>query len=800
MENRFTQKARSALLSAAEQAMKLGSTYIGSEHLLLGILETDGCIGSEILVGRGASYIKVKKALTQGAEKRKRTVLHSSDISPRLRKIIENASKLSEKYKQELIGSEHLLFSLLSEDNCSAARALEGCGIYIHEIQNDLLDIIQSSEPLYKNQPKAKDDRAFKLENYSRDLCALAREGRIDPTLCRDKETERVIGILSRRTKNNPCLIGEPGVGKTAVVEGLAQRIVNGSVPSALKSKRILSLDIPSLIAGAKYRGEFEDRMKGAMRECAKDPDIILFIDEIHTIVGAGSAEGAIDAANILKPALSRGELRIIGATTLSEYRRHIEKDSALERRFQPVTVNEPTDAEAERILWGLRPRYEEHHGVKITDGAIASAIELSKRYINDRFLPDKAIDLIDEAASRSRLKHSESISGKSSINARLTEIFDKKEEAVLSGDFERAIELRKAEILIKENDNDAEESEKQICVNSSDIADVVTDWTGIPVSRLMKSESDRLISLEGELKKRIIGQDEAVKIVSDAIKRGRIGLKQDGQPTGSFIFVGPTGVGKTELCLALSEILFDSRDALIRLDMSEFMEKHSVSKLIGAPPGYVGFSDGGHLTEKVRRRPYSILLFDEIEKAHPDIFNILLQILDDGALTDSQSRRVSFKNALIIMTSNLGQTEITHRGPLGFSQSSSESSTSRERNQTIKKALEKTFSPEFLGRIDEIVYFKSLSLDDLKKICSLMLSKLQKRLKKLGSEIEFDESVAELISERAFEEKSGARRLRSHMRRLIENPLTDKLLCGQLDSDSDIFVAVKNGEIVFTK
>ena len=790
MENKFTQKAKKILLCAAEQAQSIGNTYIGSEHLLLGILETDDCIAARALSKRGISYTKIKNLLIRDVEKRKKTVLSSSDISPRLRRIIENASLLSEKYKQELVGSEHLLFSLLGEDNCKASQVIEECGVYIHEIQNDLLEIIQSSQPLYKNQSKSKDDRSFKIESFSRDLNALALDGRMDPTLCRDKETDRVIGILSRRTKNNPCLIGEPGVGKTAVVEGLAQRITEGRVPPTLKSKKILALDIPSLIAGAKYRGEFEDRMKGVMRECIKNPDIILFIDEIHTIVGAGSAEGAIDAANILKPALSRGEIQIIGATTLSEYRKHIEKDSALERRFQPIIVNEPSEEETERILIGLRSRYEKHHGVIISDEAILSAIELSKRYINDRFLPDKAIDLIDEAASRIRLKSSLSSDMHENTASHLSEILDKKEEAVLAGDFSLAKELGKKELaLMKSMSDKAPSSSRQAIVGYEDIAEVVTDWTGIPINRLLQSESDRLLSLEEELKHHIIGQNEAVRLVSEAIKRGRIGLKLESQPTGSFLFVGPTGVGKTELCLTLSEILFDSRNALIRLDMSEFMEKHSVSKLIGAPPGYVGFSDGGILTEKVRRKPYSIVLFDEIEKAHPDIFNIMLQILEDGALTDSQGRYVSFKNTIIIMTSNVGSEYYKKSVSLGFSQSSDNKSFIKEQKRSIKNALEKTFSPEFLGRVDEIVYFSPLSRDDIEQICDVMLSSLAKRLKKLNIDVVFTKNIKKLIVDSAYDEESGARRLRRSIRRMIENPISDKILLNEISTNDKIII-----------
>ena len=688
MENKFTGKAQHILTKALEHAQSFGHTYIGSEHLLLGLLEERDSVASRMLNKRGISYIKIKEDISSTTVISEKTSLTLGDFTPRVRKIIENAYKLSEKNKQIMVGSEHLLYSLLNESDCLAVRVLEENGLYVQEMQNDILTFIQLSQKSSKsNDRKKKDEKPSPLESFSKNLINLAREGKIDPTLCREKETERMIQILSRRMKNNPCLIGEPGVGKTAVVEGLANRIANGNVPPTLKNKIIYALDIPSLIAGAKYRGEFEDRMKGVMSECQSNPNIILFIDEIHTIIGAGSAEGAIDAANILKPALSRGEIQVIGATTLHEYRKHIERDSALERRFQPIKVDEPSIAETEKILFGLRDRYESHHGLKISDDAIRGAVELSIRYINDRFLPDKAIDLVDEAASRVKILHFSSPTPLEVAKSELEDVLHQKELALENDDLSKIKSLKRKQTEIEKNitkltkKGSLEIAQAQnLSVEYEDIAKVVTDWTGVPVSRLIEAESDKLLSLEGQLKSRIIGQDEAITLISQAIRRGRMGLKNPEQPTGSFIFVGPTGVGKTELCIVLSEILFGSKNALLRFDMSEYMEKHSISKLIGAPPGYVGYNEGGLLSEKVRRNPYCIVLFDEIEKAHPEIFNLMLQILEDGTLTDAQGRKISFKNSLIVMTSNLGTKNNTTFNSVGFFNSNDEKSQGKER------------------------------------------------------------------------------------------------------------------------
>ena len=807
MENKFTGKAQRALTLALSNAQSMGNTYIGSEHLLLGLLEERDSVASRMLNKRGISYSKIKEDISQTAVKGEKTSLSLSDLTPRVRKIIENAYKLSEKNKQAMIGSEHILYSMLNENDCLAVRLLEQNGLYIQEMQSDILTFIQlSQKPVKTNDNKRKEEKPPQLlEAFSKNVVLLAKQGKIDPTLCREKETERMIEILSRRTKNNPCLIGEPGVGKTAVVEGLATRIAEGSVPPTLKGKIIYALDIPSLIAGAKYRGEFEDRMKGIMQECQSNPNIILFIDEIHTIVGAGSAEGAIDAANILKPALSRGEIQVIGATTLYEYRKHIERDSALERRFQPIKVNEPSAEETERILFGLRERYENHHGLKIGDDAIRGAVELSIRYINDRFLPDKAIDLVDEAASRVKIRQFSTPTPLEIAQNELEQALHDKEIALESSDLKKVKalkrkqgELEKKIARLNKKSEPADDKASTLTVEYEDIANVVTDWTGVPVSRLIEEESNKLLFLEDQLKSRIIGQDRAIELISQAIRRGRMGLKNPDAPTGSFIFVGQAGVGKTELCIALSEILLGTKKALLRFDMSEYMEKHSISKLIGAPPGYVGYGEGGLLTERVRRNPYCIVLFDEIEKAHPEIFNLMLQILDDGTLNDAQGRKVSFKNALIVMTSNLGSKNNLKENNLGFFNPNDEKSRVKEDEKRIKKALEATFKPEFLNRVDEIVIFNSLTRENIEEICALMLDSLSDRLKKLDISLDFDESVIKQISNKAYAYGSGARNLKREIRRLVENPLSSKMLERKIKQGDSVLVKQENEEIAF--
>ena len=798
MENKFTKKAQNALALAQNTAEEFGQTYIGSEHLLSGLAQESDSIASRMLQRKGINPQKINSELFSDIKKAKRTSLSAKNLTPRMRRIIEGAHRLSERHKQSYIGSEHLLYSLLSENDCFAVRVLEQNGIYVHELQNDILTFIDSTQKAI--EPKKRSDKKYSIDDFGKNLNNLAKNGRIDPTLCREKEMERVIQILSRRTKNNPCLVGEPGVGKTAVAEGLAQRIVDGTVPPLLKNKVIYSLDIPSLIAGAKYRGEFEERLKSIMQECAQDNNILLFIDEIHTIIGAGSAEGAIDAANILKPALSRGELQVIGATTITEYRKYIERDSALERRFQPVSINEPSAIETKNILFGLRSRYEAHHGIKITDEAIDAAVELSKRYINDRFLPDKAIDLIDEAASRVKLKAEIYQLSPFNIENEKLSLAIKKEAAVQNSDFSLANRIREREIELERYDTANEKLQDTVSLTYDDVASIVTDWTGIPVSSLEKSDTHLLMSLEDELKKRIIGQDKAIKMISNSIRRGRLGLKNENQPTGSFIFIGPTGVGKTELCNALAETIFGSKNALIRFDMSEYMEKHSVSRLIGSPPGYVGYGDGGLLTEKVRRYPYSLILFDEIEKAHPDIFNLLLQILEDGSLTDSQGRTVSFRNTVIVMTSNLGANNLSSSSSLGFISSKDDNEKAKLREKSIKNALKNAFKSEFLNRVDEIIIFNSLSVDDLKRICSLMLDSLQKRLDKLNIELEFSNKATDHIVSMAYDENEGARKLRRIIRRLVENPLTNKILQGEINKGDYLLADETDGKIIFIK
>jgi ATP-dependent Clp protease ATP-binding subunit ClpC len=807
MENKFTQKAKNALVLAVNQAQDFGHTYIGSEHLLLGLIEEKESVASRMLQKRGIIYTKIKNDIIAKTTRGSKTTLGASNITPRVKRIIEKSQKLSEKHHQILIGSEHLLYSLLEEEDCLAVRILEENGLYINEMQNDVMTFIRTSQGPQKstNSSRNKDEKKSGLDSFARDLIELARNGKIDPALCREKETERVIQILLRRQKNNPCLIGEPGVGKTAVIEGLASKIADGKVPPPLLKKQIYALDIPSLIAGAKYRGEFEERLKGVMQECIKNPDIILFIDEIHTIIGAGSAEGAIDAANILKPALARGEIQVIGATTISEYRKHIEKDSALERRFQPVSISEPSPKQTEEILLGLRERYEKHHRLNISDEAIRGAVELSQRYINDRFLPDKAIDLIDEASARVKMRVFSRPNDTERIKRDILNLELEIESALTSQNTSLAKELgakrKKLEREYEKSQKSSQKSlkEEMLSVTYEDVASVVTEWTGVPVSKIFENESERLISLENALKKKIVGQDEAISIVSQAIRRGRIGLASPNQPLGSFIFVGPTGVGKSALCSALAEILFGSKNALIRLDMSEYMEKHSVSKLIGSPPGYVGYGEGGILTEKVRRNPYSIVLFDEIEKAHPEIFNVMLQILEDGALTDSEGRRVNFKNTLIIMTSNLGSPE-KQGGSLGFFSADNENNKSKERESRIKKALRDTFRPEFLGRIDEVVIFNSLSRENIAQICKIELSALKKRLTALGIDIEFSPDVYEYIVEKSFDESSGARKLRSEIRKRIENPISNKIISNEIKIGDRIQINLEDLDVILTK
>ena len=812
MTTRFTEKAQNALNSALMYARELGHTYIGSEHLLLGLLSEKDGVACEILTKCGANSDAIKAALEEVTGTGQPTNVGPADMTPRTRNIIESSSYEAMRAGGSMIGTEHLLSALIGERDCVAVKLLEATGVSVSDIRSDLNSYIGSVSDTAKKESrdgaknKAKSSKGISgaptLSTYGKDLTALAREGKIDPIIGRDTEMERVIQILSRRQKNNPCLIGEPGVGKTAVVEGLARKIVEGDIPETLRDKMIVTLDLAGMIAGAKYRGEFEERMKNVMEEVRANPDIILFIDEIHTIIGAGTAEGAVDAANIIKPALSRGEMQVIGATTINEYRAHIEKDAALERRFQPVMVGEPTPEEATEILFGLRDVYEKHHKLKISDEAIRAAVDLSRRYINDRFLPDKAIDLIDEAASRLRISSHTSPPDLKELEYKMKKASSDKEEAIKAQNFEEAAKLRDIEKSVKEEYESKKEewkktqSEGEIVVRESDIADIVTLWTGIPVNKLLEEESEKLLHLEDSLKRRVIGQDAAVEAVAKAIKRGRMGLKDPRRPIGSFIFLGPTGVGKTELSKALAYEMFGDENAMIRLDMSEYMEKHSVSKLIGSPPGYVGYDEGGQLTEKIRRRPYSVVLFDEIEKAHPDVFNILLQVLEDGILTDSQGRRVDFKNTVLIMTSNVGASHLTEKAKsLGFAATGDDK---KNANESVLASLKETFRPEFLNRIDEIIIFNKLTDENIGEIAKIMLSEVKSRISALGIDIDFDDSVVSLVAKEGFDPVYGARPLRRAIVRMVEDTFSSEMLEGKVKKGDKVKAKAEDGKIRF--
>lgn len=822
--NGFTEKGNEALNNAIMSAERYGHTYIGTEHLLLGILMTENSVARAILLENNVNSSNVGQLVIKNSGRGMPTKLSPEHFTPRAKRIIESAIASAKQSNKDVVGTEHILVELLSEGDNYAIRYISELGANIPQITKKLIEVVGIMG--YNSEPYMDGDEAFEnskdgmkkdaqrrksstklIDKFGHDLTADARNNKLDPVIGRGDEVERVIQILCRRTKNNPCLIGEPGVGKTAIVEGLAQRIVAGNAPDILKNKRVIALDLTGMVAGTKYRGDFEERIKNIMNEAIESDDIILFIDEVHTIIGAGSAEGSVDAANILKPSLARGDLQVIGATTLSEYRKNIEKDSALERRFQPVTVGEPNEEDSISILMGLRDRYEEHHKVKITDEAIVAAVRLSSRYITDRFLPDKAIDLIDEAGSRVRLATSAAPDEIKNLEQEIEKLSEEKNSYISSQNFEKAAELRDKEKEL--NESLIEAKNKWITeskgytgtVTENEIADIVSGWTGIPTGQLTEEESTRLLKMEDILHNRIVGQNEAVNAIAKAIRRGRVGLKDPKRPTGSFIFLGPTGVGKTELCKALAEAMFGSEDAMIRLDMSEYMEKHTVSRIVGSPPGYVGFEEGGQLTEKVRRKPYSVVLFDEIEKAHPDVFNLLLQILEDGMLTDSQGRKVDFKNTVVIMTSNIGARLITDKKTsFGFATAdNADEALESDVKQDVLEELKKHFRPEFLNRVDDTIVFSKLGMEDIKQIAKNMLENLKKRLLNLEIDAEFDESAIEAIATAGFDNVYGARPLRRAIQARIEDALSEKILDGSIKKGDKITCSHNGTEFVFS-
>ena len=814
MQAKFTRQAKAALQIAESAARSWKHSYIGTEHILVGLLKEQEGTAGKILEEFGVDPEKLETLITQLIAPSGVLVAEKSvGYSPRAQKIKEQAVKEAEKQKEEQAGTEHLLLAMLRETDCVGTRLLYTMGVNIQKLYSTVLSAaeIDSNSTLeelqmQKKQKENKNSTTPTLDQYSRDLTAMAADGKLDPVVGREKEIARLIQILSRRTKNNPCLVGEPGVGKTAIVEGLAQRIISGMVPDSVKNKRVVVLDLSGMVAGSKYRGEFEERIRNVINEVRSNQGILLFIDELHTIIGAGGAEGALDASNILKPSLSRGEIQLIGATTLEEYRKYIEKDAALERRFQPVTVEEPSEEETLEILKGLRPYYEQHHGVAIEDSALEAAVKMSVRYINDRFLPDKAIDIIDEAASKVRLGGYHVTPEMDVLELKLREIQNDKEKAVKAADLSMAKELQarqreiEAEIAGYKEKEERRNKRKKISVTESSVADIISDWTKIPVQRLTEGETRRLARLEKELHKRVIGQDEAVKSVAQAVKRGRVGLKDPNRPIGSFLFLGPTGVGKTELSKALAEAVFGSEQAMIRVDMSEYMEKHSVSKLIGSPPGYVGYDEGGQLSEKVRRNPYSVLLFDEIEKAHPDVFNILLQVLDDGHITDAHGRKVDFKQTIIIMTSNAGAQSIIEPKKLGFMSNQDEKQDYDRMKSGVMEEVRRLFKPEFLNRIDEIMVFHPLNKSHIKKIVNIMLKKLEKRCREqLEIELKITESVREFLAESGFDSKYGARPLRRAIQTKLEDPMANALLEGRIKRGETVRIQLRQKEICFT-
>ena len=809
MQDKFTDNAIKVIEAAESSAISLSQTYVGSEHLLIGLLSVDG-VAKRVLEENGVSYDKfmelVNKLLTPGNV----AVGSADNMTPRAKKIIALAANEAYRLNSQKIGTEHILIALLKEGDSIAIRLLNTIGVNLQKMYIDILtalglDISQARNDYanYKNSGNSSKSQTPTLDLYSRDLTEYAKTGKLDPVIGREAEVQRVIQILSRRTKNNPCIIGEPGVGKTAIAEALAERIAEGRVPDTIRGKRVVTLDMSGMVAGSKYRGELEERIKKVIDEVVKNGNVLLFIDEIHTIIGAGGAEGSLDASNILKPSLARGELQVIGATTREEYRKRIEKDAALERRFQPVVIEEPSEEESILILKGLREKYEDHHKVRITDEALEAAVKLSARYINDRYLPDKAVDLMDEAASKARLSVFNTKPESRTIEKRIAELEEQKEEAIKNEAYDVASSLKREQTKLKQKFAElklAEEQKKQqktIVVGEDEIAGVVADWTRIPVNKLKQSESDRLMKLENVLHERVVGQDEAVKAVSKAIRRGRVGFNAQGRPIGSFLFLGPTGVGKTELSKALAEAVFGNEASMIRVDMSEYMEKHSVSKMIGSPPGYVGHEEGGQLSEKVRKNPYSVILFDEIEKAHPDVFNVLLQVLDDGRITDSQGRLVSFKNTIIIMTSNAGAQKIITPKKLGFKAEENKEADYQLMKDGVMAEVKRIFKPEFLNRIDETIVFHTLSEEELKKIVKIMVKDLAERAKEqMGLKLKFTETAIKHLAKIDKEANYGARPLARKIKTEVEDLLATEVLLGHIKHGNEVKIGCKEGKI----
>ena len=808
----YTDKAKKALNYANRLSRSSGCNYVGTEHILAGLLKEGTGVAAEVLTANNVELEALLKLIDElVAAGDEVTVADRDGYSPRTQMVLDRAREMADRFDSERIGTEHLLLAIIKEGDCAASRLLNTMGANPQKLFVDILAAMGEDPAQYREEiQRGRNEEATltpTLDQYSRDLTAMARAGRLDPVIGRGKETERVIQILCRRGKNNPCLIGEPGVGKTAIVEGIAQSLVNGNVPDIVADKRLVSLDMSGLVAKSKYRGEFEDRIKKVINEVETAGNVLLFIDELHTIIGAGGAEGALDASNILKPALARGDVQVIGATTIEEYRKYIEKDAALERRFQPVQVEEPTEEESIEILKGLRKLYEKHHHVQITDEGVEASVRLSARYVNDRFLPDKAIDLMDEAAAKARLGMMHGSDEMMQLNREIHQTELDMEHALQEGDIEKARTLKETRENLQASREKLEKKNRRVSKNKvsvvgeNEIADVVAGWTKIPVSRLTESEASRLQKLEETLHKRVIGQEEAVSAVSKAVRRGRVGLKDPKRPIGSFLFLGPTGVGKTEVSKALAEAVFGNEESMIRVDMSEYMEKHSVSKMIGSPPGYVGHEDGGQLSEKVRRNPFSVILFDEIEKAHPDVFNILLQVLDDGHITDSQGRKVDFKNTIIIMTSNAGAQSIIEPKKLGFGAKEDEKQDHERMKASVMEEVKRIFKPEFLNRIDEIIVFRALNKDDMKKIIGIMVRDLQKRCKEqLQIDLVVREAAKESIVEKAYDRKYGARPLRRKLQDEVEDRLADALIRGEIHAKDRVIVTTKNKEIIVSK